>query len=871
MAATTAATVGSFPAPVVGQSAVLDASFFPFALPLNTAENSSIDLRSMNDAPAGSKGRVISKDGHFFRTGDNQRIRFWAINIGGPELFASSRQDITLVAQRLAKNGYNLVRLHHLDNSWDVARGRSLWNKDSPKRVIDANNLDLLHFAIAEFKKVGIYVNLNTKVSKELTAADGLPGNFNTQGDWDAGFPHQKRVDRFSRFFIDHQKQFARDLWASNNPYTGMRLADDPVIAFAEINNENSLLSLWPGQPLGVGLDKLPPYFVNELTTLWNTWLKKKYGSQDDLMKAWGQPKLGLGAPVTGPNTGWIQVFPGASEGNLQLVGGEKEGVLPSAKFVVSKTTGTDWHQQGIVPNIVLQNDQIYTLKFTASSDPARDLRISVDLSSGDFRNVGLNQTVKLTPTPQAFELIFTANNPAQSQGNRIAVQVGAITGTVDVEGLVLQPGISKSMLDASQTVEKGNVGINPSMSRAMRNDWLGFLAEADRSYSVEMRKLFRDEIGVKSLLADTQVEWGGTTGFNREQDSDFIDTHGYYNHPQFGTKAWNPVNWTVARSSLLVNMAKGDSGTLGNIASYRVAGKPFTLSEYDHPAPNDYRVEMYPITSTVASLQDWDAVYVFAHGNWTDEGNVGKINRFFDNGFDPAKFCFAPAAAIIFRNNLIPELRQTQTLTLTLQARPWEAASSVGAIWGEQLNAKINPLGARYSVVIGDGPSNSVMPNISVPADPQRVRIQTRPAGPVFIAANENALVFTGFIGGQTFDTPAGKVVIDTFGGNFGSFMLVPMDQQPLETSKRMLLTIMSRAENTGMVWNADRTSVGNQWGTPPSMVETFGGSITFNAPAKSVVPIRPDGSRGTSMKADGDVKFSPADKTVWYEIVRD
>jgi len=586
------------------------------------------------------------------------------------------------------------------------------------------------------------------------------------------------------------------------------------------------------------------------------------------MMKAWGQPKIGLGAPVTGPNTGWIQVFPGASEGNLELIGGEMDGVLPGAKFVVSKTTGTDWHQQGIVPNIALKNDETYTLKFTASSNPARDLRVSVDLSGGDYRNVGLNQTVKLTPTPQAFELMFTASNPGQGQGNRIAAQLGGITGTVDVEGLVLQPGISKSMLDASQTVEKGNVGINPSMSRAMRNDWLGFLTETDRAFSVEMRNLFRDEIGVKSLLADTQVEWGGTTGLNREQDSDFIDTHGYYNHPQFGVNAWDPVNWTVQRSSLLIDLSKGESGTLGNIAGYRVAGKPFTLSEYDHPAPNDYRVEMYPLTSTVASLQDWDAVYVFSHGGWSEEAHIGTVGGFFDNSYDPAKFCFAPAAAILFRNNLIPELRQTQTLTL--QARPWEAAGSVGAIWAEQLKAAINPLGARYSVVIGNGPVSAAVPNISIPADPQRVRIETRPAGPVFIAANENAVVFTGFIGGQTFDTPAGKVVIDTFEGNFGSFMLVGMDKQPLASSKRMLLTILSRAESTGMVWNADRTSVGNQWGTPPSMVETFGGSITFNAPAKSVVPIRPDGSRGTSMKAEGGVKFSPADKTVWYEITR-
>ncbi len=853
------------------RSVGLAAEFFPFALPLEQASDSAIDLRSLNDAPAGKHGHV-QRSGSHFTLADGSRIRFWSINVGGPELFASSRADIDRVAQRLAMHGFNLVRFHHIDNVWDIPKGRSIWAQADGPRTIDPQRLDDLHYAVAAFKRVGIYSNINTKVSKELTAADGLPEAFNTHGDWTAGFPHQKRVDRFSKPFIEHQQHFARTLWGTVNPHTGLTLAQDPAVAFAEINNENSLLSLWPGMPLGEDLDKMPTFLVDELRTLWNHWLRDKYTDHTAMLTAWGEPKVGLGEAVTGEDTPWALVFPGPTQGTMTPIHdapapppADLAGHLPAAAFHVTHTTGTDWHQQAIVQPLRINDRTVYTLQLQASADPARAMRISIDTNSGDYRNVGLNTTLDLTPTPKDFELVFTTTAPAPDGGNRIALQLGSSPGHVRVTQLNLRPGIRKSTLDPQHTLEAGNVNINPKISANSRADWLGFLTDTDRAFSVQMRQLLQQELGVRALLTDSQIEWGGITGYHREQDSDYTDTHAYYNHPSFSAGAWDPTHWTVKPSSMIDDMHRGEVGTLGYLASFRVKDRPFSVSEYDHPATNDYRAEMYPLLATVASLQDWDALYLFTHGPWADDDSLGRITGFFDNTNDPARFCFAHAAALIFRQGLLDPL--DAHATLTLPTRPWEHAETVQALW-QKHNTPTHPLTLRVQVAPSDDTQSTV--EVVASATPAQARIVDAPAGPVMIAASDRALVLTGFLSGGTFHTAVGEVRIDTFNAGFGSLMLVPLDGQPLANSQRMMLTALSQAENVGMAWNADRTSVGNQWGNRPSHATSFGGTIQLQTPVTSLTPLAPNGKRQPATSLNGHLTWPATPQTLWYEVSR-
>src|SRR5690606_23344398 len=73
----------------------------------------------------------------------------------------------------------------------------------------------------------------------------------------------------------DLEKAFARTLLSHQNPYTGLTYAEDPAIAFIEINNENSIFQ----QYLNGSIDEWPDELTALLRQQWNLWLSSRYES----------------------------------------------------------------------------------------------------------------------------------------------------------------------------------------------------------------------------------------------------------------------------------------------------------------------------------------------------------------------------------------------------------------------------------------------------------------------------------------------------------------------------------------------------------------------------------------------------------------
>jgi len=69
----------------------------------------------------------------------------------------------------------------------------------------------------------------------------------------------------------------------------------------------------------------------------------------------------------------------------------------------------------------------------------------------------------------------------------------------------------------------------------------------------------------------------------------------------------------------------------------------------------------------------------------------------------------------------------------------------------------------------------------------------------------------------------------MDTTENNWASITLVTLDGEPLTASKKILLVAAGRAENTGMEWNEDQTTVGGNWGESPPLVEGIPALISF------------------------------------------
>ena len=132
--------------------------------------------------------------------------------------------------------------------------------------------------------------------------------------------------------------------------------------------------------------------------------------------------------------------------------------------------------------------------------------------------------------------------------------------------------------------------------------DRMVFLAETEKAYFDGMRSYIKKDLGCGALVTGTIVF--GPLGLYAQSDMDFIDSHSYWQHPTFPGRPWDSANWLIEQRPMTDHP---EQATLFRIAAERLAGKPFTLSEYNHPAPLDAQAECVPMVASFAAAQDWD------------------------------------------------------------------------------------------------------------------------------------------------------------------------------------------------------------------------------------------------------------------------
>ncbi|MFT3867073.1 MAG: hypothetical protein QM715_01120 [Nibricoccus sp.] len=833
---------------------------------IEPVDGTALDAAGLNAEPAGATGRITASNGMFVR-GDGRLIRFFGVNIGANQAFPSA-EEAERLARRLAKGGINIARLHHLDNPWAVESGGSLWSKErSSRREPDPAQIDKIHRLIATLARHGIYTNLNLKVSKTLGVDDGFPASVSQ-------IPHfQKRVDFFDRRMIELQKEFARHLLTKKNPYTGLALADDPAVAVIEINNENSLLGFFT-RDLGRGTETFPEPFRIDLRLKWNDWLARRYRDTDALGAAWKNPKetAKTASIIDFASAQWMEKTQPGSAATL------KPGKDASSfAVVVEKTSGTDWHVQISTRGLKLEDNVVYTVAFEARASTPGKLGIGVSndlLFRPDevWRSLGLLEKVDIAKSWTPVRLSFPAHSVA---GGRAALSfnVAAQPNTIEIRGLTFVAGAVSGGLKSGESLEDRTISLPGEPSTRQWADWIHFLADTDRAFAEEMRAFLRDELKVKAPIICSQINFSGLTALDREQSMDFADTHTYWQHPDFPGGDWDRQNWTIRNTPQVSAFGPRRFGVLGELAQHRVAGKPYSVSEYDHAAPNEYACEMYPGLAIFACRQNWDAIYVFDLGAYGPENPDGRISDFFDQINHPAKWALAPFATRLFRQGLIP--RAEAVAELVPGTPVWGEAMHFDMLW-----AKLNPdrpfdfLDCRLQ--ISDKPVTGNAKIIrSGTTDTKPAHVVKAPQGSVLLASAEHVAVATGYLGGATVEAGDLQIICPRFGRDFATVSAIALDGKPLAISSRVLVTLVARAENQGMIWNASRTSVSNQWGHGPTIAEYVPATILLAGIApRKVYALAPDGTRkkeiGTA-QVDGAIRFtaSAEDETLHYELV--
>ena len=357
------------------------------------------------------------------------------------------------------------------------------------------------------------------------------------------------------------------------------------------------------------------------------------------------------------------------------------------------------------------------------------------------------------------------------------------------------------------------------------------FLVETELSYVEEMIDYIKKDIGIKMPIAVSQASYSGMTGIYREAKySDFIDMHAYWEHPRWLGRAWDRENWYIVNSSMVSDK---QGGTLRRFAQHRVKGMPFTISEYDHPAPNFFSAEMYPMLNSVAAFQDWDAIY---HFDYSPNAEGGKINGYFSSSGHPLKQVFIPVGAILFR---MPTIKRGGTV-VTLNV-PEKGAVDLLIDFDKKEN--INAQHTDYVWKTAGGTDALTLlrrSEVDFRGDSLALHGQVLPADGPWVSEtgelrwdNQDSLraVFSidapavkaavGYIGGKSIEVGNVTITMDTIPGNWGVVTLTSLDGKPFKETSGILLVAAGKVENTGMGWNEERNSVGAEWGTSPTIAE--------------------------------------------------
>jgi hypothetical protein len=785
-----------------------DSNSFPFIIGWDDAvKGTATDASFLNQAPAGKNGYIIVKEGVFVEEKTGKRVKFFGTNCGTRAAFPL-KEEAPAMAAHMAKLGINIVRFHHLQNDWDVDGGM-MWKRGREQIEFDPIQIDRLDYFIAELKKVGIYTNMNLQTTRKMIPALGFPESTLQIPDF------QKKVDKMDDKMIALQKQYAKDLLDRVNPYTKLKYKDDPAIMVIEINNENSLCG-WPGESPGAGLEKWPEPFQSMLRSKWNTWLKAKYKTDEMLAKAWPSSDNRSSASITTPSNKWTTENITGEEVKFEEIPSEGIGA-PTLKTSIVKGDGTNWHIQTHLAGLNLVNGKTYTVEFEGKADRNIALGIGARLDISDWRFLGLGSTVALTTAWKKYQLSFTVGDTLPNH-SRVGFMLGDTVGTTWIKAMTIREGSVTKGAEKGESIAKGNVGIPSTGATPMYRDYATFLVETEKQYDKTMRDYLVKDLGfTKANIINSQIAWGGLTSIVREEESSFADNHEYWNHPQFIGGDWNPKNYKVNRSALVNNM---DGGTLWSLSNWRVKGKPYSISEYDHPAPSDYVCEMMPLYSNVAALQDWNVIYTFAYLPGGKREKNDQIDGFFDNARNPAKVAFYPASAILFRLGLLAS--DLPTAFAPVSKTSWQTAQNPNGLWSGQ-RPEGGALDTKVGLSVG---ADKVMKTMAKPAS-RRV-VSGADGRKIVTVENSKVLSITGFVGGQMVACDAGNVRFGNTATDFASMMLVPIDGADLKKSKRMLLTVVGRAENTNMGWNEARDSVSDQWGTAPIRAEIV--PVTFD-----------------------------------------
>lgn len=394
------------------------------------------------------------------------------------------------------------------------------------------------------------------------------------------------------------------------------------------------------------------------------------------------------------------------------------------------------------------------------------------------------------------------------------------------------------------------------------------FYTETESRFYAGMAGYLRNTLGVKApIIASNDHAHTGSSYpmLVAHQGMDILDGHVYWQHP--GSRVLNTPMVNDPLNSTIVQLSRT-----------AFAGKPFTVSEFNHPFPNDWACEGIPLIAAYGGFQDWDAIILYTFEPKLAADWQPSVGDPFDISLDPVRMTQMATGALTFlRADVRPALQTVErsySHEAVRESRRLPASEQPYFTPGFPLALPLQH-GSRVRSL--DAPTTKRFPpaaGSSIVSDTKELSWDTplQPGGLVSVETDRTQALI-GFVKGSRKQL---KNLAADLANPFAAVVLASLDSRPLAQSAQMLLSACSRVANTGMQWNEMRTRL-SDWGGAPTVIEPVTGTITLrnlhSATAVTATALdgagRPLGEPIQARKSpDGWVFPIGQPVTVWYVV---
>jgi hypothetical protein len=267
-------------------------------------------------------------------------------------------------------------------------------------------------------------------------------------------------------------------------------------------------------------------------------------------------------------------------------------------------------------------------------------------------------------------------------------------------------------------------------------------------------------------------------------------------------------------------------------LAFNRVAGKPFFVSEWDNPWPNEWRAESSLLLATAGAFQGWGGFCIHTYRYSTDEktdmigkpitsdaiGGVYYRGGVFDTFNDPAKFGLFYHAALLFRRGDIAPADNTAYIGLNNLALGTDIKALQLSVENRRIEMVL-PGGTHKAGLLAEPEEHLVdVSRGEVTSDTKEFyrNLRTR-TGWIDTPRTKAAYGFLGKEGKLDLTDLSIRVKTD-----FATVAISSLTNDPVNRSGNMLLTAVGRADNTNCRYNEDHT-IQLEAGNGPVRVEVI------------------------------------------------